>query len=102
MFCVGIVKIATRCAFFGATANKLVYCILRVFVKSRGDAGASGVCAFCIAVMLEIYLLDFLTQVCSCPPDTSAIVTGISQVCPSAAVAVMYIVPPSIAFFAII
>ena len=59
MFCVGIVKIATRCAFFGATANKLVYCILRVFVKSRGDAGASGVCAFCIAVMLEIYLLDF-------------------------------------------
>lgn len=102
MFSVGIAEIATRCAFFSTTANKLVYCILRAFVKSRGDARAIGVGTFCVAVMLEIYLLDFSTHVCSCPPDTAAIVTGISQVCPSAAVAVIYIVPPSIAFFAII
>ena len=59
VLCVGVSKIAALCAFFGATANKLVYCILRAFVKSRGNAWASRVGTFCVAVMLEIYLLDF-------------------------------------------
>ena len=59
MFSVGIAEIAACRAFFSTTANKLVACILRAFVKSRCNAGASRVGAFCVAVMLEIYLLDF-------------------------------------------
>ena len=102
MLCVRVAEIAARFALCVTARIELVACILRTFVKSSGNAGASGVGAFCVAVTLKIYLLDFSTQVCSCPPDTAAIVTGISQVCPSAAVAVIYIVPPSIAFLAII
>lgn len=92
VLCVGIAEVAARCAYCGAPAVKLVACILRACVKSIGYARASRVGAFRIAVVSKSIFPKSL-QVCSCPPDTAAILTGISQVFPSAAVAVIYIVP---------
>ena len=59
MLCVGIAEVAARYACCGASAVKLVACILRAFIKSGGNAGAGGIGAFRVAVMFVIYLPDF-------------------------------------------
>ena len=59
MFCVRVAEVAARFALYVTARIELMASILRTFVKSNGNAGASGVRAFCVAVTFKIYLLDF-------------------------------------------
>ena len=59
MFCVRTIQVAARFALRVATGIKIVTFVSRAFVKSRGNAGAGRVGAFCVAVMVQIDLLDF-------------------------------------------
>ena len=59
MFCVRTIQVAARFALRVATGIKIVDFVSRAFVKSRGNAGAGRVGAFCVAVMVQIDLLDF-------------------------------------------